>query len=273
MRAIWKGAISFGLVNIPVRLYTASHEKEVSFVLLHKKDFSEVRYARICKNEEKEVPWSEIVKGYEYESGNYVVLDDADFEKANLKKTKTIEILNFVEGEEIDSIYYVKPYFLEPEKNAQNAYSLLREALKKSKKVGLAKYVLRNKEHLAVIKVHEDMLVLNEMRYQNELVMPKDLVIPENKKLSSKEIDVALQLIDHLTVPFNPKEYTDTYTEEIKQIIRQKAKGKPVHLKHEKPPSSKIVDMMELLQESLKSTKKPAKKAAKKPAKKSSKIA
>ncbi len=128
MRPVWKGALSFGLVNIPVRMYSAAREKELSFVLLHKKDLSQVRYARICKAEEKEVPWEEIVKGYEYEKGDFVVIKDEDFEKANLKKTKSVEIVSFAEGEEIDSLYYVKPYFLEPEKGAEKAYSLLRGA-------------------------------------------------------------------------------------------------------------------------------------------------
>lgn len=263
MRSIWKGALSFGLVNIPIRLYTASREKEISFVLLHKKDLSEIRYARICKTEDKEVPWSEIVKGYEYEKGEYVVLEDADFEKADLKKTKTIEIVSFIEEDEIDSVYYVKPYFLEPDKNADKAYALLREALKKSKKVGLAKYVLRNREHLAVVKVHEDVLILNELRYLNELVKPKDLEIPEAGKSNSKEVDMAMKLIDQLTVPFKPTAYKDTYIEEIKQIIKQKAKGRPVHPKTEKPKSAKIHDIMSLLQASLETKKKPPKKGRK----------
>src|ERR1043165_609616 len=129
MRSIWKGALSFGLVNIPVHMYTASREKEISFVLLHKKDLSEIRYARICKTEDKEVPWNEIVKAYEYEKGDYVVLDDKDFEKANLKKTKTIEIVNFVSEDEVDPVYYVKPYFLEPDKNSENPYGLLRNEI------------------------------------------------------------------------------------------------------------------------------------------------
>lgn len=262
MRSIWKGALSFGLVNIPVKLYAASHEKEISFTLLHKKDFSEVRYARVCKAEEKEVPWDEIVKGYEYEDGNFVVLKDEDFEKANLKKTKTIEIIGFIHEEEIDSSFYVRPYFLEPEKNAQNAYSLLREALMKSKKVGLAKFVLRNKEHIAAVKVHDDLIILNEMRYLNELIRPSEMEIPEIKKSSPKELEMAMKLIEHLTIPFNPKEYKDTYTEEIKAIIKQKAKGKPIHVKEEKAVSPKIHDIMSLLKESLE-TKKPVKKRPK----------
>lgn len=265
MRSIWKGALSFGLVNIPVQMYTASHEKEISFVLLHKKDLSQIRYARICKTEDKEVPWSEIVKGYEYEKGDFVVLKDEDFEKANLKKTKTIEIMNFINEDEVDSIYYTKPYFLEPDKNAEKAYALLREALKKSKKVGLARYVLRNREHLAVVKIHKNMLIINELRYENELVLP-DLKIPAEAKTNAKEVDIAIKLIDHLTIPFKPQQYKDTYTEEIKHIIKQKSKGRPIHPKEEKPKSTKVHDIMSLLQASLEKKKKPAKKPHKKTA-------
>lgn len=263
MKSIWRGALSFGLVNIPVSMYTASREKEISFVLLHKKDLSEIRYARICKAEGKEVPWSEIVKGYEYKKGDFVVMQDSDFEKANLKKTKTIEIINFIEEDEVDSVYYVKPYFLEPDKNAEKAYALLREVLKKSKKVGLASYVLRNREHLAVVKVHNDMLILNELRFQNELLRPQDLKIPATGKASSKELDMAIKLVDQLTVPFKPKDYEDTYTEELKQIIKMKSKGRAIHPKKEPVHKEKIHDIMSLLKESLESKKKTPKKARK----------
>lgn len=264
MRAIWKGAISFGLVNIPIHMYTASKEKELKFVMLHKKDLSEIRYARICKVEEKEVPWNEIVKGYEYEKGNYVVLNDEDFERANLKKTQTIEIINFIDAEEIDSMYYVKPYFLEPDKNAEKAYSILREALKKSNKVGLAKYVIKNREHLAIIKAHENMLILNELRYKNELLQPQDLKLPSAaEKVGSKELEMALKLIDHLAVTFKPQEYDDVYSEEIKTIIKQKAKGRPVHPKTAEAPQTKVHDIMALLKASLEEKKKPRKKSAK----------
>jgi DNA end-binding protein Ku len=263
MRSIWKGSLSFGLVNIPVHMYTASREKEISFVLLHKKDHSEIRYARICKAEEKEVPWNEIVKAYEYEKGDFVVLQDEDFEKANLKKTKTIEIVNFVKEEEVDTVYYVKPYFLEPDKNSENAYSLLREALKKSQKVGLARYVLRNREHLAVVKHHENMIILIELRYQNELVRAEDLNIPPPIKATSKELNIAIQLVNQLTVRFKPKEYIDTYIQEIKEIIKQKAKGRPVHPKTKEPKTTKIHDIMSLLQASLEKKKKPQKKLRK----------
>ncbi|HEV8051879.1 MAG TPA: Ku protein [Parachlamydiaceae bacterium] len=264
MHSLWTGAISFGLVNIPVKMYTASKDKEISFTMLHKKDLSEIRYARICKTEGKEVPWNEIVKGYEIENGNFVVFDDKDFEKINLKKSKTIEILHFVDEEEIDAIYYVKPYFLEPAKNGEKAYELLRDALKKSKKMGLAKYIIRTREHVGVIKFHENMIILNELRYESELLNNENLKIPPQQKANPKEMEMALQLIDQLTSPFTPSKYKDTYTEEVKQAIKQKAKGKPVHPKTQEAPVSKVHDIMSLLKASLET--KPAKKSAKKTA-------
>lgn len=251
MRALWKGSISFGLVNIPVKMYVASHEKEFKFVMLHKKDLSQIRYARICKTEDKEVPWEDIVKGYEYEPGEYVVLNDEDFKKANLTKSKSIEIIDFVKEEEIDTVYYSKPYFLEPEKNADRAYVLLREALKKSKKVGIAKFVIHNREHVAVIKPYEEAIILNELRYSDELVQAKDLAIPEEGKASSKELDIALKLIDHLTTSFKPEKYKDSYTDEIKEIIEQKAKGRKIHPKGKEAKPSKVQDIMSLLKASL----------------------
>ncbi len=260
MRSIWKGALSFGLVNIPVCMYTASLEKELSFILLHKKDLSKIRYVRVCQAENKEIPWQEIVKGYEYKKGDFVILQDVDFEKANLKKTKTIEIVHFIKEDEVDSIYYVKPYYLEPAKNAEKAYGLLREALKKSKKVGLAKYVLRNREHLAVVKVHENMIILNQLRYQTEVLRAQDLMIPSIGKINSKEMNIAIALIDHLTTSFKPKEYKDTFTEEIKQVIKQKSKGRPIHPKTQEPKISKVHDIMTLLQNSLEKEKRSKKR-------------
>lgn len=263
MHALWNGTLSFGLVNIPVQMYTASREKELSFVLLHKKDLSQVRYARICRQEEKEIPWEEIVKGYEYGDGKYVILQDTDFQKANLKKTKTIEILQFVEEGEIDSVYYVKPYFLEPQSSGTKAYSLLREALKKSKKVGLARYVVRNREHLAVVKVHDEMLILNELRYQNELLRPPHLNIPSKIKANPKELEIAIKLIEQLVAPFKPQVYKDTYSEELKQIIKKKSKGKAIRPTSREPKPTKIHDIMSLLQASLAEESKPKRKTRK----------
>jgi DNA end-binding protein Ku len=262
MRSLWKGSIVFGLVNIPVKMYTASHEREFKFVMLHKKDMSQIRYARICKTEEKEVPWADIVKGYEYEPGEYVVLDDEDFKKANLTKSKSIEIIDFVKESEIDTFYYSKPYFLEPEKNADRAYALLREALNKSKKVGIAKFVIHNREHIAALKTFENAIVLNELRYSDEIAIPEDLKIPEKVKVAPKELDIALKLIDHLTSKFKPEAYKDTYTDELRAIIKQKAKGKKVHPKGQEPKPSKVQDIMSLLKASLENE--PKKKTTKK---------
>ncbi len=266
MQSIWKGSLNFGLVNIPIKLYSASKEKELSFVLLHKKDLSKIRYAKFCQTEGVEVPWSEIVKGYEYKKDHFVILESSDFDKAHLQRMKSIEILNFIKEEEIESFYYVKPYFLEPDKNAEHAYRLLREALKQSGKVGLAKYVLRNREHLAVIKVHGDMIFLNELRYRSEILNSQDLKIPAEKKpLDKKEVHVALQLIDYLTTPFKPEIYKDEFAEEMKRVIQKKSKGRPIHPKMEKATASspKVQDIMSLLKASLEKKKTPRGKSYK----------
>lgn len=265
MRNIWKGSISFGLVNIPVKLFNASRDRELKFIMLHKKDLSEIRYARMCKEEEKEIPWSEIVKGYEYEKGEYVVMEQQDFEKANLKKTKTIEIVSFADEDEIDPIYYEKPYYLEPDKGAGNTYLLLGEALRKAKKVGIAKYVIHNREHIAILKPYKNLLILNQLRFDEELVKASELAIPQaEKKTAPKELEIAVKLINHLTKPFVPEEFKDTYTDEIKQIIEQKAKGKKIRPKGEEPKPTKVHDIMSLLKASLE--KKPPKKRTKRTA-------
>lgn len=266
MHAIWKGCISFGLVNIPVKMHSATREQELKFVLLHKKDQSQIRYAHVCKAEEKEVPWEEIVKGYEYHPGEFVVLDKEDFEKVNLEKTKSIEIVTFIPEKEVDSIYFVKPYFLVPEKGAAKAYHLLCEALRKTKKVGLARYVYHNREHVAIIKEYDKAIILNQLRYQDEILkLPKE-EIPKIVKTTSSELEAATQLINQLTSRFKPEEYKSTYIEEIKEIIQQKAKGKKAHPKGHEPKPTKVHDIMSLLKASLQQTKKSAKKSVKKTA-------
>ncbi|MBX4187042.1 MAG: Ku protein [Candidatus Doudnabacteria bacterium] len=255
MRAIWSGALSFGLVNIPIKLYSATSGKTLSFDMLHKKDLSPIRYARVCRVDGKEIPYEDIVKGYEYQKGDYVVLTDEDFKKANVKKTKAIEIQDFVKENEIDPIYFEKPYYLEPEKGAAKAYVLLREALKKSKKIGIAKFVLRNREHLAVIKPFGNVLLLNQMRYQDEIRRPDDLNLPETKEAGKREIEIALALIDQLTSHFKPEEYHDTYTEELERVIKAKAKGKPIKAKGKEPQPTEVTDLMAMLRASLEKEK------------------
>ncbi|MBX9853480.1 MAG: Ku protein [Cytophagaceae bacterium] len=257
MRAIWSGAISFGLVNIPVRLYSAAGEAGISFDMLAKDDLSPIKYQRIAASDGREVPYKDIVKGYEIEKGKYVVLSDKDFEKANAKKTKSIEILNFVDEEEINSIYFDKPYYLEPDKNASKPYALLREALKKSKKVGIASFVLRNREHLAVLKVAGNVIVLNQMRYHADVRDADDLNLPEKDAVSAKETEMAIKLIEQLTEKFQPSHYKDTYVDELKKIIEAKSEGKTIQVKGgEAPEPTRVKDLMDVLKASLETNKK-----------------
>lgn len=263
MRSIWSGALSFGLVNIPVRLYSATRENELHFEMLHKTDLSPIRYARICKKDGKEIPYKDIVKGYEYQKGDYVVLVEEDFKKANVRLSKTIDIVDFVNEDEIDTVFYEKPYFLEPDKGAANPYGLLCEALRKSKKVGIARFVLRNREHIGVIKPYHNAIILNQLRYNAELSKTSELKIPEVTKFPSREVEMAIKLIEQLTINFKPETYHDSYTEELLQIIDEKAKGKP-RKKAKEPDISPtgVKDMMSMLKASLEQHKKRHRKAA-----------
>lgn len=252
MRSIWTGTVSFGLVNIPVRLYVASEEHGLDLDMLHKKDMSPVRYVRVCKADGREVPYEEIVKGYEYQKGDYVVLTDEDFKRAAVRKTYTIEIVRFVAEGEIDSIYFEKPYYLEPDKGGEKAYALLREALRKAKKVGVAKFVLRNREHLGVVKPEDRVIVLNTLRYKSDIREAEGLKLPAGEAAKGKEVDMALQLIDQLTEPFNPGEFKDTYAEQLKRVIEEKIKGRPVTAQGEAPLPTAVPDLMAALKASLK---------------------
>lgn len=260
MRSIWTGAISFGLVNIPVKLYSAVQQQELDLDMLSKKDLSPIRYARISKSTGKEVDYKDIVKGYEYEKGHYVVVTDEDFRKASPEKSKTIDIRDFVNEDEIESIFFEKPYYLEPDKGAAKAYTLLMKALEKSKKVGIAQFMIRNRERIGALKVVDGVLVLNQLRYASEVRSTEELNIPE-EKLSPKEIDLAMKLIDQLTEKFEPRAYKDTYVEELKKIIEAKAHGKKIKAPAVKKPKANVKDIMSVLQQSLKATR-PKKKAA-----------
>ncbi len=252
MRAMWSGSISFGLVNIPVRLYSAvGGEAKLEFDLLHEKDMSPIRYAKVCKVEGEEVPNEEIVKGYEYEDGQYVVMTDDDFQRADVTLTHSIEIEDFVEETEIDDIYFDKPYYLEPDKGAAKPYALLREALRKSGKVGIARFVLRNREHIAAVKPSGDLLVLNQLRYQSEIREPEGLKLPESGEAKEKEIELALALIDKLTDHFKPEKYTDRYTTELKRVIEEKSQGRVPVARGEEPKPTEVVDLMSVLKKSL----------------------
>lgn len=251
MRAIWSGSLSFGLVNIPVKLYSATSEPGLTFDLLHKSDFSRIRYSRICISEEKEVPYDEIIKGFEYSKGNYVTLEKEDFERANIRVTHAIIILDFVRQEEIDPIYLEKPYFLEPDAGSERAYALLRDALKRAKKVGVGKFVLRNREHLIQLRTEKDGLILEQMRFKSDIRDMGELHLPGDQKADEREIKMALALIDQLSRPFDPNEYKDTYTSELRRVIEEKVSGKVPSAKGEAPVPTRVPDLMEMLKRSL----------------------
>ena len=258
MRAMWSGSISFGLVNIPVKLYSGSESNSLDLDMLRKSDLCPIKYLRVCKTDNKEVPYEEIVKGYEYTDGEYVVLTDQDFQNASLEKTHLIDILDFVDEHEIDTRYFEKPYYLEPDKTGPKAYALLREALKKSGKVGIASYVLRNRGSLGVVKPLDDLLVLNEIRFHEEVRNPEALKLPSGENLREQELELALSLIGQLTTKFDPTKYKDTYVDDLKQVIEQKAQGKAPKPVGKEPKPGKVIDMMELLKESLKQKRKEA---------------
>ncbi|MEX2161729.1 MAG: Ku protein [Anaerolineales bacterium] len=255
-RAIWSGAIAFGLINIPVKLFSATQEHELSFNQLRRSDQSRIKYQRVAVNDGQEVPYEEIVKGYEIEEGVYVVIDEEDLKKASPKKTQSIEIVTFVNEDEIDSIYFEKPYYTAPEKNAARAYVLLREALRKSKKVAVCKFILRTKENLAILKAEGDALILNQLRFQSEVRERENLNLPGAEDMKPQELDLAINLVDQLTEGFKPEQYRDTFTDEIKQIIEQKAKGIDVTaVLAAKPEATEDGDLLKILQASIAKSK------------------
>lgn len=254
MRSMWKGALSFGLVSIPIEMYLASKEREFKFVLLHDKDFSPIRYARICKEEEKEVPWNHVVKGFETEKGNFTIMASEDFKKAGQERSETIDIQLFAHEDEVDTIYFEKPYYLEPQRGASKAYALLVAALKKSKKVGIATYVLHDRAHLGLIKTQGDILILNQMRYSSEIVKANSLKIPKGS-LSAKEVSMALELVESMTDAFKAEHFKDTYAQQLKKIMQGKSKKVAVAAS-KKQPSAKVYDIMSALKASLLEQKK-----------------
>lgn len=252
MRPVWSGGISFGLIYIPVKMYSATKPVELDLDMLSKKDKAPIRYARIDSSTGKEVAWKDIVKGYEYKKGDYVILDDADFEKADMEKSDSISIDAFVEEEDIDPIYFEKPYYLEPDKGAKKTYALLRDALKKSGKVGVAEFVLRNREHLCVIKPDHNLLVVNQMRYSEEIRDSGDLEIPGKSEASKQEIEVATELIEKMTERFDIRDYKDNYIDKLKDLITAKAKHKPIKVsKAKKSEPTELSELMEKLRASL----------------------
>lgn len=256
MRAIWSGAIGFGLVNIPVKLFSAVRQSELNLDMLDKKDHANIRFQRINANTGKEVAWENIVKGYKMDD-RYVVLTDEDFQRASPEKNKIIEITEFIDEHEIDSMYYEMPYYLQPEKNGAKAYALLRDALKKTGKTGLGSFVLRNRESLVVVKPHEDILVLNKIRFKEEIREPDEITIPKATNKAA-EMKMATQLIDQLTQDFDISRYKDTYSGKLMKVIKEKAKGKKTTKPHLRVVHSRSHDLMSQLKASLEPTKRKA---------------
>ena len=256
MAALWKGSLSFGLVNIPVQLYPAvrADEGTVHFRQLHKKDLSPIRYDRVCIAEDKAVPYSDIVKGYEYAKDKFVVLTADELKAAAPEASRTIDILDFVKEVEIDPRYFDTPYYFLPEKNGEKAYALLREAIRESELVGIAKFTLRQKEHLAGIKAMGDALMLETIRFAHELVDLTEVTFPkpQTSKVTPAEMRMAQQLIEALSAPFEPEKYTDTYREHLMTVIDAKLKGKKITpTKERAPKETTVLDLMDKLRESL----------------------
>ena len=270
MRAIWKGSISFGLVNIPIALYPATRREELKFRLLRAKDHSPVNYKRVAEKDGKEVPWDEIVKGYEYEKGKFVVLNDKDFQRVDLEATQTVDIQDFVDLDEIDPMYFYKPYYLEPQKGGDKAYVLLREALAEGKKVGIAKVVIKTRQYLAGVKALKHALVLELMHFDKELLDSEKLNVPKKLEVGKREKEMAEALVKSMSSKWDPEKYKDDYREALMEVIEEKVEsgGKEIEEKpKEKKPSTKVIDLVAVLQESLAQAKGGKKKTASKKAK------
>jgi DNA end-binding protein Ku len=259
MASIWTGALTFGLVNIPVSLASAVRAAEkTSFRQLHKDDLTPIKYERVCPTDGEVVPWNEIVKGYEYTKGKYVVVTPEELAKVKTPSSKAVEMMDFVKSDEIDPRYFDTPYYLVPQKGGEKPYALLREALENTNMVGIGKLTLRQKEHLVAVRPIGDALVLEIMRFEDELVAPEDLRFPnaEEQKVRPQEVAMAEQLIGNLAEPFDPSKYHDEYEEKLKTLLRAKLKGKklPDDGEVEKPEKTAVIDLVARLQESLAST-------------------
>jgi DNA end-binding protein Ku len=265
MRAIWKGSISFGLVNIPIALYPATRREELKFRLLRSSDHSPVNYKRVAEKDGKEVPWGKIVKGYEYEKGKFVVLGEKDFQRVDLEATQTVDIQDFVNVDEIDPMYFYKPYYLEPQKGGDKAYVLLREALAEGKKVGIAKVIIKTRQYLAGVKATKHALVLELMHFAKELSDAEKLNVPKKLTPGKREMDMAKALVSSMSAKWDPQKYHDDYREALLEVIEEKVEsgGKEIEEKpKEKKTSTKVIDLVAVLQQSLAQSKGTKKKPA-----------
>ncbi len=260
-RALWKGAISFGLVHIPVELFSAEKPSELDLTMLDRRDFAPIGYKRINKETGKEVTWDDIVKGYEYEPGEYVVLSEEDLKQANVEATQTIDIVTFVDAREVPLSYYERPYYLAPTKGGEKVYALLRETLRRADKIGVAQVVIRTKQHLAALFAMDEVIVLNTLRYAEELREPSDLVLPDlhSKKAAptDKEIQMALSLVEGMSEAWEPQRFHDTYREDVLALVKKKVKAHqtktitPPTPEPKARPSAQVIDLTALLKRSI----------------------
>ena len=252
MRPIWKGSISFGLVYIPVAVYPATREEKISFRQLRSTDLSPIKYKKVAEADAKEVAADQIVKGFEYERGRYVVLKDEDFEKVRIESTHSIDITDFVELEQVDPKFFFKPYFLEPQKGGEKAYAVLHKALSGTGKIGIAKVVISNREHLAAVKPDGLFLILELMHFAHEILSTEILKNGSPTAVTDKEFNMAKALIESMSEPWEPQKYRDEYRTALMEIIEQKAKNKQIAAKPlAPPPATNVVDLVKVLQDSL----------------------
>ena len=263
MAAIWKGSITFGLVSIPVELRSAVRTDNISFRMLHEEDLSPIKYERVCAADGEPVPWGEVVKGYEYTKGKFVVMTDEDFKAAALESSKVIDIIDFVKEDEVDPRFFETPYFLLPTKGGEKAYALLREAIRKTGSIGIGKIIMRQTQHLAGVKVVGEAIVLEIMRFANELIDIGEFSFPSAEAVRPQEMQMAEQLIANLAEPFDPAKYTDDYRANLMRIIKAKMKGRKITLEEpeREPQDAGVIDLMSRLRESLEQGK-PKKQGA-----------
>jgi DNA end-binding protein Ku len=253
-RAIWKGAVSFGMVSIPIKLYTATEEKDVSFHMLHKKDGVRIKQQRYCPEDEAVVEWNDVVRGYEIGPDEYVIMEPSDFDKVPVDTTHTIEITDFVPLDQIDPISYQRTYYLEPDKVGMKPFALLREVLKDSQLIAIAKVTLRQKEQLCTLRVYENTIALETMYYADEIRSTEDLDAPGDVEISQKELTMAKSLVEMLKGDFDPTKYQDNYREALLELIERKAEGQEI--KRPAPATGKITDLMEALRASVEAARK-----------------
>ncbi len=267
MRAIWKGAITFGLVNIPISLLPAVRREELKFRLLRRKDLSPVSYKRVAAADAREVPWEDIVKGYEYDKDKFVVLKDEDFARVDIEATQTVDILHFVQLDEVNPLLFYKPYYLEASRGGDKAYVLLRDALAKSGKIAIAKVVIRTRQHLAAVKPQKEALLLELMHFPDEILDASEFKAPTAKASAKQEMTMALQLIESMSRPWDPSDYKDDYRDAVEEMIEKKITegGKAVPSARGPRPKN-VIDLVSALQQSIRETTASSKKPKSRPA-------